>query len=191
MMLTAEARIRGVHRLEPISSAFETLAEIAGSLLGFAAVAFALTRGPEDLRSDDRLRLFLLLSLAVAAVLEGLLPHLLALLGQTGSSLWRTWSFTYVFAGTQIILFGVFLYSRMEPDERIAYVGHTRSLRAMSVVVHGILGLIFISQILNTLTFGFSGKEWVCLAGLLFTVIEAAIILLTIIFLRRDHTAAG
>jgi len=190
MLLTAEVRIRLVDRLEPISSAFETLAEISGSLLGFAAVAFALTRGPEDLKADDRLRLFLLLSLSVAAVLEGLLPHLLALLGQTGSALWRTWSFAYVFAGTQITLFGVFLYSRMEPHEKIAYLGHTRSLRAMSIVVHSILGIIFISQILNTLAFGFSGKEWVCLAGLLFTVIEAAVILLMIIFVHRDRAAA-
>jgi hypothetical protein len=57
-----------------------------------------------------------------------------------------------------------------------------------SIVVHGILATSFVAQIFNFLAIGLPGREWVCLAGLLFTVIQAAIILLTIIFLRPQRS---
>ncbi|MDG2334129.1 MAG: hypothetical protein P8Q97_07895 [Myxococcota bacterium] len=174
--------------MEPISSAFETLAEIAGALLGFGAIAFALARGPEDLVPEDRIRLFLLLSLAVASIMGGILPHVLVSLGQTGASLWRTWSFAYVFMGTQIIIIWALLYSQMDSPEKAAYLGRTRLFRVQSIVVHGILATSFVAQIFNFLAIGLPGREWVCLAGLLFTVIQAAIILLTIIFLRPQRS---
>ena len=53
-----------------------------------------------------------------------------------------------------------------------------------------ILLLVVLSQLLNALALVYRGEEWICLTALLLTVVQAAVILLTIIFLRPRAEAA-
>jgi len=170
--------------MEPISSAFETLAEIAGALLGFAALAFALARGPEQLAAEDRLRLWTLLSMAVASILGGILPHVFVKTGVAGAELWRLWSAAYLIGAAQIFAVAVRVYQHMTPVERSSYWGHTPTIRTLVALQQGILFMVVVSQVLNAIGVVYEGEEWLCLTALLLTVVQAAVILLTIIFLR-------
>ena len=176
--------------MEPISSAFETLAEISGALLGFAAIAFALDRSPDRLEAEDRLRLWVLLSLSVASIVGGIFPHVMTKLGQSGPLLWRLWSLAYVVAALQIAGVGLALYLRMDSRQRADFRGHTPGVRILVFSQAIILSEVVFAQALNAISLHYHGEEWVCLAGLLLTVVQAAIILLMIVFLRPQRATA-
>ena len=167
-----------------ISSAFETLAEISAGLLGFSAVAFALARGPESLEPEDRVRLWLLLTLSVVGILGGILPHVLLEARIEPPALWRWWSWAYVWAAVQVYAGAIVAYRRMDPERRRDFHGRTRVVRSLVGSQNVILGAVLISQLLNAVGFVFHAEAWVCLGALLLTVVQAAIMLLTIIFLR-------
>lgn len=170
--------------MEPVSSAFETLAEIAAALLGFAAVAFALSGGPASLEEEDRLRLLLLLALSVVCIVGGVLPAVLVTSGDQGASIWRTWSAAYALASFQVYMGALITYWRMKRENRKNFHGRTPGVRVIVWTQNLILACVFVTQCLNAFGIWFDGDQALCLIALLLTVVQAAIMLLTIIFLR-------
>ena len=170
--------------MEPISSAFETLAEIAGALLGFAALAFSLAGRPEEVEASDKIRLWLLLSIAVGAIIGGVLPEVIALRGIEGPRMWTIWSGCFLGGAVQILGMSLVFLVRMTPEERQIYFGKTPLHRAVFHIQNVILGSILVSQVMNFAGIGLQGEQWICLVALLAGVVQAASILLMIVFLR-------
>ncbi len=175
--------------MDPISSGFETLAEIAGALLGFAVLAFSLAGKPEELSGPDKIRLWLLLSLAVGSIIGGLLPEILALRGLEDEQLWRIWSACFLGGALQIFLIGAVSLARMTAPERRSYYGETPMARITFHIQNLIMSAVALTQVLNIVGVGFHGEQWICLTALLVGVVQAAVVLLMIIFLRPVSAA--
>lgn len=159
-------------------------------MLGFSAVAFALARGPESLEPEDRVRLWLLLTLSVVGIVGGILPHVFIATGAEGPSIWRWWSAAYVLATLQAYIGGFVAYARMERAARQRFNGHTLTERIFVASQNLILAAVFVTQLLNSVGLVYDGEQWICLTALLLTIVQAAIMLLTIIFLRPSRVAA-
>jgi len=75
--------------VSPIPESLLTIAELALGLAGFSGVILVFSGSPDAMHPMDRLRMRLLLAMSLGAMILGVLPSGIALLGAEGDTLWR------------------------------------------------------------------------------------------------------
>jgi MFS family permease len=167
-----------------ISDAFLTLAQLAVAIAGFAGIILVFVERPEDLRGEDRIRIFQLLSASIGSMVMALVPYALELMRFHDRILWRLGS--GVASAIQLLVLGIYLglYSELRAEERRNLMGTTPGRFAISlVIITGTLGSLVLS-LLNSTAIWLNGEQWAYFLVVLWGVTLSASYLLFIILIR-------